>query len=536
MAPGLRAALTWDLVAVPPLETAVRWCLPVSIAGCGLLLRIAWFFTPNGAPDADDAVFGLMALSILDGRDYPIYFWQAHYAGAVVAYLAALEYWLFGYGAGVLKSATLPFAAGYLAVTYALALRLFDRNAALVALLCAAIQPAIPLAYSVKPVEYPVIICLNGLVLLLAFNLPKEAVCSRDVYGWFALLGFVIGLGFYVSPLIVPCVSVAILFVLRHRHQVLDRMGWCCFFAGGLIGVSPMLVYNVQNPLATFLRLGSRVLNVSKTEVLHLETNGLTVLGWIAHYVSDLPAQFMTLVQNLGPLLGLDLPGGAVVACLVVVGTSLALWHHGGSHSRMEAGVVLGRWCALVIPAALVFVWMFGLNRPRHLVIIYSVLPLGIAALYARVRATRPWGAGMLLTTLLLVAGADLLQMARIPRQSVAPLIEAAQRMGSQALYADYETAYQVMFVTRQAILVSPTAWSDSGVIADRTPHITQQVDVLLNPVYVFEQNTPQAAWFAEGLTRRGISFTRVTIDHFELYANLSAPIRSSALPVHKAW
>jgi hypothetical protein len=517
----------------------VSWRVPALIIALGLLIRFAWFFTPAGSPDADEAVFGLMALHVQEGREYPLYCWGAHYAGAVVSYLAALGYSAFGMGAIELKSATLPFAAGYLAVTYGLARLLFDDRSALVALIVAAVPPAVALDISVKATGgYPETLCFGGLVLLLAFRLPNAASSSARLRGHLFLLGFAGGFGFYILPLILPYLAVASLFLVRQRRAVLSRGGWMWVLIGGSLGVSPMVIYNLQFPGATVLRLGSRVLDVSKAEALDSGFGVSVVVGWIMRYLSELPIRLATLVQNVGPLLDLDTTGGALLAWIVVTGAVLALYFHPGLDGHVAGAEHLGRWWAGLAVCVLLFAWVTGLNRPRHLAPLYSVLPLGIAALYSRIGVARPWFGRTILASLMVIIGWDLAQDApRSKVKPVGPLIQAMQQHGIRGLYADYEISYLVMFFSRETILASPTAWTQAaGLIADRTPDITRQVDRYQAPAYVFFRNGPEAAWFREGLARRNIAFARQRSGDFEVFMGLSMPVRSDALPVSRAW
>jgi len=515
----------------------MRWRVAALITAGGLVLRFAWLFTPAGLPDGDEAVFGLMALHILDGRDYPIYCWGAHYAGALVSYLAAVGFWLFGIGGVVLKSSTLPFAAGYLAVTYALARTVLDDGAARIALLLAAIPPAIPLTFSVKATGgFPETLFFGGLLLLLTFRLPRVSPLAGTLRGHLFLLGFTAGFGLYIFPLILPYLAVASTFLLLHRRHALERGGWAWLLAGALVGASPMLIYNIESPFATLLRLGSRVFNVSRDEALGPGTGVRTAAGWIVHYVSGLPARLPEILGNLGPLLGLKAAGGTVLACTIGATATLSLWRNGRREGLSADGEPLGRFCAWLVPTVLLFAWVTGLNRPRHLLPLYSVLPLGFAAFYGRIRVARPWAARAILLLLLVIAGWDLSEAAPIPAGArVARLIQTAEQLGIRGIYTDYDTAYQVMFASREAILASPTAWAER-VISDRTPEITRQMDLLPRPAYVFRQGGTEAAWFAQGLARRNISFTRHAAGPFELFTDLSMPVRSKTLPVGSAW
>ncbi|MDR7545242.1 MAG: hypothetical protein QN120_13440, partial [Armatimonadota bacterium] len=273
----------------------------------GLTLRAVWFFTPAGYPDADEAVFGLMALHIQQGREYPLYCWGAHYAGTAVSYLAALGYSLIGMGVPALKGATLPFVAGYLGATYGIARLLFDARSALVALAVAAVPPATALTLSVKATGgYPETLCFGSLVLLLAFRLPASAQSAHDLRRHLALLGLAGGFGLYVLPLVTPYLVVAGWFLYRHHRPALSGGNVAWLAAAGLAGVSPMLVYNLQHSGATVLRLGSRVLNVSRADAAGAVDNPAMVVAWLGQYMAGLPEHLASVVRNVGPLLDLD--------------------------------------------------------------------------------------------------------------------------------------------------------------------------------------------------------------------------------------
>lgn len=505
----------------------------------GLALRAAWFYAPAGYPDADEAVFGLMALHIQQGREYPVYCWGAHYAGTAVSYLAALGYWVIGMGATALKGATLPFAAGYLASTYGIARLVLDARSALVALVVVAVPPATALGMSVKATGgYPETLCLGGLVLLLAFRLSSSTQSVGDLRRHLFLLGLAGGFGLYILPLVMPYLVVAGWFLYRHHRPVFSNGNLAWLAAGGLTGLSPMLVYNLQHSGATILRLGSRVLNVSKADVSNAADAPALVATWLEQYVAGLPGHLASVVGNVGPLLGLDGAAGPVVAWGLLGAGMLAL-----ARQRREAGPIatdgpLGRWCALVTLVTLVFAWAAGLNRPRHLVPLFSVLPLGIAALHRTIAVRRPVLAHGLVALVLAASSWTLAADAsRWPVKPIEPLVETMRRLDIRGVYADYEIAYLTMFATREAVLASPTAWSQAaGLLVDRTPEITREVDRLPNPAYAFFQDRPEAGWFAEGLARRRITFDRRTVGDFVLFVNLSVPVRSTDLPVSDGW
>ncbi|MEI8191052.1 MAG: hypothetical protein WCI75_15170 [candidate division NC10 bacterium] len=502
----------------------------------GLVLRLGWFLTPAGALDADEAVFGLMALHILQGRDYPLFCWGAHYAGAVVSYIAAAGFHLFGTNGLVLKCATLPFVAGYLAATYGLARTCLDSRGAGLALLFAAVPPAIPLAFSVKATGgYPETLCLGGLALLLTFRFPRNPPVSYPVRTHLFLLGLTSGFGLYILPLILPYLGIAVVFLALHRWPLFRSHGpW--LLTGGFLGVSPLIVHNLLYPFASVLRLGSRVLEVSRQEASQASWEVAAPFTWLMDHAARLPGRLPTLLGNVGPLLGLTTSVGALAGVAILAIAGAALWRARGIPGQDGRDVPCGIWLACLMPAILLFAWLTGLNRPRHLVSLYSVVPIGLSAVCTQIRMASPRLARFVLAAVLLGAGANIIAAATIhSTASVEELHHTFRTRGTRAVYTDYWIAYPLMFASREAVLAAPIAWAD-GPISDRTPAITRQVDRLASPAYAFLRMRPEAEWFAHGLQRRNVAFRREAIAEFDVFTELSAPVRSASLPVTRGW
>lgn len=55
-----------------------------------LFSRFAYLGLLGDFIGADEAVGGLMALNIAEGRDFPLLLWEAQYAGTLLSYLGAL--------------------------------------------------------------------------------------------------------------------------------------------------------------------------------------------------------------------------------------------------------------------------------------------------------------------------------------------------------------------------------------------------------------------------------------------------------------
>src|SRR5262245_40805507 len=100
-----------------PPKVRLRWVLAwfaVTCLGRGLLtLRV------EGLLDHDQAVVGLMALDISEGRRWPIFFDGQRYMGAIEAYVAAVFVRAFGLSPVVVSIAPLLFCGAFVAGQYA---------------------------------------------------------------------------------------------------------------------------------------------------------------------------------------------------------------------------------------------------------------------------------------------------------------------------------------------------------------------------------------------------------------------------------
>ena len=103
------------------------------ITGLVLVTRVGFFCSPAGRiGDADEAVFGMMAQAIGSMKEFPLYCWEAQYAGTLVSYIAALIFHFFGSGFIQLRLAMLPAAIITCVLYYHILRKLFGPNEALV--------------------------------------------------------------------------------------------------------------------------------------------------------------------------------------------------------------------------------------------------------------------------------------------------------------------------------------------------------------------------------------------------------------------
>lgn len=243
-----------------------------------LLGRIWLIMRSHGMLDGDEALVGLQAEHILHG-DFPVYFYGIPYFGSLEAYLAAFFVAVFGPSTWTLRAEAAFLALILVALTWRFASLLADaarlspsakKFFSLVATLVAAVPPLYDGIIEVRTwggwIEIFVIILWLLILVFRLTNRWSEGASLRELAWRWVGVGFVVGLGFWVYPLIVSAVVAAALWVLgyavllvyrayqQHPRQAgyllspLKKLLLALFaIPGTLFGFAPGLIWGAQN-------------------------------------------------------------------------------------------------------------------------------------------------------------------------------------------------------------------------------------------------------------------------------------------------
>ena len=205
-------------------------CLLLTIA-----VRVVLIIHTHGMIDGDEALVGIQAQHILRG-ERPIYFYGIPYFGSLEAYLVALVFVVTGSSVWTLRAEPTLLSLVVVWLTWRLAAALSDfahlplmskRQFMFVAALLAAVFPLYDTVLELRTFGgYVEIFVLMQLLLLGTLQLTRRwnaGASSRELTLRWAALGFIVGLGFWVDPLIVSAVLVTVLWVL----------GYCVFAIKG---------------------------------------------------------------------------------------------------------------------------------------------------------------------------------------------------------------------------------------------------------------------------------------------------------------
>jgi hypothetical protein len=180
----------------------------------------------HGTLDGDEALLGIQAEHILQG-ERPIYFYGLSYFGSLEAYVVAAASAVFGPSVAVLRAVTTAFGLVLIALTWwfagllakAARLPLYARKTFTI---CAALVAAIPPVYD-GIIELRTgggwieSFCIMLLLLILAFRLTTrwhEGASTGELALRWAGIGFVVGFGMWIYPLVTVAISAAALWIV----------------------------------------------------------------------------------------------------------------------------------------------------------------------------------------------------------------------------------------------------------------------------------------------------------------------------------
>jgi hypothetical protein len=205
--------------------------------------------------DSDEGTMGIMGMHILSHGEHPVFFYAQGYMGALEAYVSALFFSLFGVSTFTLRIGLVVFFALFLLCMYLLTSWLYTKQWALITLgfLC----------FGSAPILTRELVAIGGyaetllfgaflfvLSLWLAFSAKSELSTRARWMRWlcYGLWGVIAGLALWSDVLIIPFILSAGLILLLFCWR--ELLGWAVGFLiiGTLIGVSPMIAYNLTAP------------------------------------------------------------------------------------------------------------------------------------------------------------------------------------------------------------------------------------------------------------------------------------------------
>lgn len=223
-------------------------------------LRLDFLIANNFTLDSDEAIVGLMAKHINEGKTSPIFYYGQHYLGSLEAYAVAGLFKIFGFSAIALKAVPLIFSLIFVVLVFFLTKEIADKRAGFLAMLISALAPSTLLIWSGKARGgFIEVLVFGALILLLSLKWQKR----EDKNLWYTFfIAFLFGIAWWVNNQIlyfIPAVGIIYLTRIFCDKRIYFRQklknclkqigtGFCAFFLGSIL----FWIYNFQNDFASF--------------------------------------------------------------------------------------------------------------------------------------------------------------------------------------------------------------------------------------------------------------------------------------------
>jgi hypothetical protein len=462
---------------------------------------------------SDQAVPALMALDILHAGVHPVFYYGATYAGTLEPHYLALVFQLFG-----ASVATYRAAMGLLVALLVVAVGIgagvgFGERAGWLAAAYLALGPSYFIYKGLtSDGNYVSLLLLLALALLSLLHIERARRQGAVPTGLFVTLGLVVGLAWWVTPLVISLAGPGLVAVAAGPRAWLNRRALVPLAAAFLAGSAPWWIENLRNG---FLSLRAQELTPARpgrvaAQLLALFTDGLPVLLGGRSVWAPAPT----------------FPGAPVLA----LGLFLALLGFGLWLAR-RAPTPLVRFAAALALSLLVVVPVLSLviartdfgSDPRYLLPAYlGLAPLAGAGL-DRLWRQRPWLA-VAATALLLALGVGSQLGAKRFEDYLTGRVGDTRRLagdiearGVGALYTSYWMAHKITFLTAGRVVGTPFGLGMDGLLRNRRDQ--DRVDA--DPAPGFLLTGESARQLAAFLAQHGVAHQKDTRYELTLFYGL---------------
>jgi hypothetical protein len=527
-----------------------------------LLIAFNWPVT-----NSDEGNMGIVGRHIAFEGAWPIFFYGLPYMGPVEGYLAAPLFSLFDSSLFLLRLPLVLLYSGFLIGMYYLVRLLYDEKYALASIVLLSLGSPEMILRQVKAVgEYPEMAIGAALIPLLAAWLAMTGfVQGREKVqqAWrkrtllFGILGLIMGVSLWIDFLILPFVGAAGLLLLIFCRS--ERAGWLALILGGLVGIAPLIVYNLsaplsQNSLAVLLSLHQ----VGAEEMLE---KGLTqwhkLVGTIMIALPLQTGAFPRPLDSEWPVFGKPTPGSiayatyyiawgigflALLIFTTIMSVRAILSQRRSITIDEQKRYTFVRECArfmLLLSACLTLLQymtsshgaVYPVTSARYLTCLVNVIPLLLWPLWKsavtfrqvvsggqRVRRLLSWGALGLIVVVYLSGTAGTIAeipMAYQQQQRNERIVNTLLSLNTTRVYSEYWTCNNVTFQSRERIICSALEENLEPGFNRYAPY-ADLVRQEPRPTYLFPRDAPQLQPLERQL--QGKDYQRLALENYIIY------------------
>jgi hypothetical protein len=225
-----------------------RHWIVIALAIVAVITRFALLLLARTHVHSDEAVIGLMAKHISEGRYFPFYMYgQAYNASAAwEAYLAVIPFKLFGVGVIPLKSCVVLLSLACLVLFYAMARNIYDQATALFSTLAFALSPSL-LKWHFEVRGYSFYFLSIVILTIFFWRVASYPTPRRKDFVFFGLAS---GLSVWCLELSLTLNAAFWLLLALQRKLSIRNAGIA--LTGFFIGYAPVILFNFTHQFANW--------------------------------------------------------------------------------------------------------------------------------------------------------------------------------------------------------------------------------------------------------------------------------------------
>lgn len=451
----------------------------LALAIIGLTIRILYILPP-ATLDGDSAIFALMAKHISELKEFPIYMWRAHYGGTLSCYVGAALFRLFGVSSATFSAVGVLFSCLWVLFTFIFARKILDYSGSFYASMLALLPPSYVLLFSLRPVGvYIEALIFGSLSLILLITWINKSYHNQTIF--YLAFGLVLGIGLWLTPFFLPFLfTIITVFIIKDKRIFLSNR-FLFFVIGLMIGYMPAIIYNFQYPLASFFRIGGRILDLDRSILSSPDLKGI-IARKILWRISTIPTSLVRI-----PILFLSLTGVINTGIFFIA----IFWIFKKDFMNFLKNKKMGNMNILIIYVFWFIVFystLVGENATRYIVPLYAAFPLLVGKLLSDIRIKSNVISLILLGAMLFYNGYS--NVHAFLNKKVYHFPELAKWLESKKFlygYSDWRIAYPVIFESNEKVLISPTLFHPT--FSDRRPEYTMKVRNVQDTVFILHRD-----------------------------------------------
>jgi 4-amino-4-deoxy-L-arabinose transferase-like glycosyltransferase len=493
-----------------------------------VLLRLYLLEYPLGTLDSDEAIEGLMAKHILTKAARPILYYDLPYMGSLKAHLTAMIFQVFGVSVSGLKVASTLFFLAFILLMYLFTKAITDFRTALLTTLLLAVSPGFLAWRSIYAgAAYMELLAFGTALMWILTKIlyPKESdssISSESISSmpprkschlrWYSLAGFLAGVGFWANPLIIYyLLTFMFLWFIKDKRFIL-RKSFVVFVLFFILGVFPLLLWNLKNQWATYTFLTGGEKSSWDSQLFQFPINLHNLL--VEAFPILVGALTHTDMINLAKDFAYIVIGAYVLSLMYILWLydrdffmrkgpkedhpkDLPRWLRIPQETHDSPSLKKGIEIPIVLIAVIVILFClskFGdLTRlPRYLLPLYSTLPIFLAIFLLRIKKTFPLLFVFLLASVLgvsLFGIANIHRYARLEERAFQTFLGILKDRHIQHIRTEYWMAYKITFASNEEVICSPDLFPYGE---DKYPEYSHQVEGNPNRAYLTKIGTSQ--------------------------------------------